>query len=165
MSRPVRRKAIAAPILLLAALSLGCVAQGGQFRATAAYGVGYYGPVGYNFGGWGPRYRVAPYRAAIGGVPVVRGRRAPHAFRAAPFGRPVPSIPWRSRARTAAAYGVGYFGPVGYNFGAWGPSYRVAPYRAPFGGPAFRRGRKAPHAFHAAPGSRAVPSIPWRRRA
>jgi hypothetical protein len=111
----VPRKAIAAPIMLLAALSLGCVAQGGRFSATAAYGVGYYNPFGSPFsvwgpryyGVWGPRYRVAPYRAPVRGRVVVRGGTAPHSFRAAPVRRPVPSIPQRPRAPVRrAAYRV-----------------------------------------------------------
>lgn len=82
--------------MLLAALSLGRVAGGGFYSAAPTYGVGYYGRAGYNYGVWGPRYRVAPYRAS---VHVQYGRRPPPVFRAAPRGRPVPTIPRRRRPR------------------------------------------------------------------
>jgi hypothetical protein len=102
------RRPTAAPIMLLAALSLGCVAEGGYYGAAPAYGVDYYGPYGYDYGAWGPSYLVAPYRDRDHDRgfdrdrrrAVERGREAPHAFRAAPAGRAVPSVP--SVARPAA---------------------------------------------------------------
>lgn len=60
--------------------------------------------------------------------------------------------------------GVGYYEPYGAYYGGWGPGYRVGPihgndYRPYRGG-----GRPTPHAYKAAPESRALPSIPSRRR-
>jgi len=101
MRRPVRRKAIAA-LLLLTVLSPGCVTPGFHGPVPVApvrpvYGVGFYNsPWGVNYGVWGPRYRVAPFHAS---VHLQSGRRAPHAFRPARVGRPVPSIPRRRQAR------------------------------------------------------------------
>jgi hypothetical protein len=57
-------------------------------------GVDYYQPSGFNFGGWGPGYRLAPSRGD--GRPFVRGRPN-HTFRPARPGRPMPSIPGGGR--------------------------------------------------------------------
>lgn len=95
----VPRQAIAAPILLLAALSFGCVVPG--THVSAGYGVGFYGPpVGWHYGAWGPRYRVAPFHAPVRSRAFVSTRRRPHAFHAAHFGRPVPTIPRRRKLPT-----------------------------------------------------------------
>ncbi len=97
----LRRAANALMIVLPAALAFGCVVgDGGYYGGAAGYGVDYYEPYGYVYGGWGPTYLVAPYRdhgrehegerehfAEHG------GHEAPHAFRAAPAGRAMPSIP------------------------------------------------------------------------
>ncbi|BCK87539.1 hypothetical protein MIZ01_1323 [Sideroxyarcus emersonii] len=64
------------------------------------YGFGnFYAPYGYYYGGWQPGYRVGPpppggYSRPAQAVPSVRTR--PFA-RFAPAGRPIPSIPMRSR--------------------------------------------------------------------
>ena len=93
---PPRRSAIAAPIMLLAALALGCVAHPAPVRVSA--GVGYFGPpVAFNYGVWGPRYRVAPFHAPAPRRAFVPGPKVSHAFVAAPVVRPVPSIPPRRR--------------------------------------------------------------------
>ena len=106
MSRPMRRLPAAGTALLLAALALGCVAEGGYYGAAPGYGVDYYAPYGIDYGTWGPSYLVAPYRdhdrdrefARDRGRAVERGgREAPHAFRAAPAGRAMPSIPSAAR--------------------------------------------------------------------
>jgi hypothetical protein len=56
------------------------------------YDAGYYEPYGYEYGGWGPGYRVGPGRGG--------DRRGGHpgAYRPAPASRPTPSIPNRPRA-------------------------------------------------------------------
>jgi hypothetical protein len=56
------------------------------------YDAGYYEPYGYEYGGWGPGYRVGPGRGG--------DRRGGHpgSYRPAPSSRPTPSIPNRPRA-------------------------------------------------------------------
>jgi hypothetical protein len=94
-----RRSAPACVIGLFAVLLFGCVVAGGGYGydGGAGYGLGYYEPTGVNYGGWGPDYQVAPFRrdhrADAGG-----GRASPHAYRAAPASRSVPSIPSGSRS-------------------------------------------------------------------
>lgn len=75
----------------------GCVVGGGggyDDTANVSYGVGFYEPLGYNYGGWGPGYRVAPPR---GGEP--RRDRSDRPFHAAQPSRSTPSIPSRTRPR------------------------------------------------------------------
>jgi hypothetical protein len=58
------------------------------------------------------------------------------------------------------SYGADYYEPFGFDYGGWGNSYYVGPYRS--GG--FRGGdhgsHAGTHAFRPAPGSHGVPSIP-----
>jgi hypothetical protein len=57
------------------------------------YSAGYYEPYGYDYGGWGGRYRVSPSRGPReGGHHFDRGGRAP-GYRPAPGGHPAPSLP------------------------------------------------------------------------
>ncbi len=82
-------------VLALTALS-ACEVAGVGVDGTVEVGYvgGYYEPYGYEYGGWGPGYRVGPYRAGA--------RRIDHPsrpFRAAPPSRPMPSIPGRRRGR------------------------------------------------------------------
>jgi hypothetical protein len=56
------------------------------------YSTGYYEPYGYEYGGWGPGYRVGPGRGGDR-----RGGRPSHSFRPAPATRPTPSIPGSHR--------------------------------------------------------------------
>jgi hypothetical protein len=58
---------------------------------------GYYEPYGYEYGGWGPGYRVGPGRG--GDRRGVGAPRGPHTYRSAPASRPTPSIPSRPRGR------------------------------------------------------------------
>jgi hypothetical protein len=58
------------------------------------YDAGYYEPWGYDYGGWGGGYRVGPGR---GGER--RGDHPPPRYRAAPAGRPSPTLPGRPRGR------------------------------------------------------------------
>jgi hypothetical protein len=84
--------------LALAAFA-GCAVDGVGVDGSVGVGYvgGYYEPYGYDYGGWGPGYAVGPYRGGHGGYDRDRGH-AP-AFRAAPRGRSMPSIPSRSRGR------------------------------------------------------------------
>jgi hypothetical protein len=97
----VRWSAIAMVIGPLTILSSGCVAGGGGYDAggTVEYGADYYEPYGYDYGGWGAGYAVAPYRdgGRDRGGDRGGGRPGTHAYRAAPAGRSAPSIPSGSR--------------------------------------------------------------------
>ena len=89
---------------LFAVILAGCVVPvgGGYEDGGVAIGLGvdYYEPYGAVYGGWGPGYRVAPFRGGgerreeRGGG----GREASHAFRPAPASHSVPSIPSHSRS-------------------------------------------------------------------
>jgi hypothetical protein len=85
---PQRLRVSALGLVLLTVLS-GCVASGGGYVG------GVYEPSGYDYGGWGRGYHVAPPR---------RGERRPErpsppAYKPAPRSRPTPSIPARPRGR------------------------------------------------------------------
>ena len=73
-------KAGALGLFVLIALT-GCLVGGGYGGGVGVgYGGGFYEPGGYEYGGWGPGYRVGPPR----GVHEQRGARP---------GRSAPSIP------------------------------------------------------------------------
>jgi hypothetical protein len=84
---------------LLAILASGCVVgEGGYgYVGDVGYGLDYYEPYGVRYGGWGPGYRVAPYR---GGE---------H--------RSVPSIP--SGSRGGGGHGGGGHGGGGHGGGGY----------------------------------------------
>jgi len=88
--------------ILVLTLLQGCVVGGGGYYdgggAEVTYGADFYEPYGYEYGGWGPGYRVGPPR---GGDhrPDHSGARAPPAYRPAAPSRSMPSIPNRSRSR------------------------------------------------------------------
>jgi hypothetical protein len=91
-------------VIAVFAAAAGCVAGGGYDEGGVdvgvGYGVGFYEPYGYEYGGWGPGYGVGPPRRGFGrpGHPDARG--APHAsYRPAPSSRSMPSLPTRSRGR------------------------------------------------------------------
>jgi hypothetical protein len=94
-----RRAALAFAVGLSTVLSSGCAVTGGGYGYDeGGYGVGYYEPIGVDYGGWGSGYRVAPNRGggdrrADGGG----GRSAPHAYRSAPASHAMPSLPSSSR--------------------------------------------------------------------
>lgn len=75
----------------------GCVASSGGYVGTAdVYGADYYEPYGYNYGGLGPGYHVAPPRDRDDRRSNrAENRPAQAAYRPAPPSRPVPSIPNR----------------------------------------------------------------------
>jgi hypothetical protein len=101
-----RRTLLRAGICVLCVAALAsCAVDGVGVDGSVGVGYvgGYYEPYGYDYGGWGPGYAVGPYRGGIGGYDRDhdrdRGRGHAPAFRAAPSGRSMPSIPGRSRGR------------------------------------------------------------------
>jgi hypothetical protein len=64
-----------------------------------------------DYGGWGSGFDVGPYGG--GGGYRFRGGREQHAFRAAPPGRPTPSIPHGPRPGTGGGGRGGGFGRGG----------------------------------------------------
>lgn len=104
MNMPRRWKVSALGVLLLAALSACTVTDGG------GYVEGVYEPAGYEYGGWGRGYHVAPFRGGErreenggerGGErrPEPAKPSPPHAYRPAPPSRQAPSIPTRPHGR------------------------------------------------------------------
>ena len=94
MSTPVRGTLFWCAGAAAASLLAACVATGGGYYdgGGAYYSGGYYEPFGYDYGGWGRTYHVAPGRG--GG----RGHEGPsHAYRSAPSGHASPSLPSRAR--------------------------------------------------------------------
>jgi hypothetical protein len=78
-----------------------CVVGGGGYEGggvEASYGVDFYEPYGYDYGGWGPGYRVGPPHGGEGRPDHYRAGSAP-AYRPAGPSRSMPSIPTRSRGR------------------------------------------------------------------
>lgn len=94
---------------LFSLLTASCVVPGGGFGygPSTGFGLGYYEPTGVNYGGWGGGYYVGP----VHGGPVYGyhggGGAQPHAFRAAPASRPVPSIPSHARGGGSPSRGSG----------------------------------------------------------
>jgi hypothetical protein len=98
-------------VMAAVALLAGCAVSGGGggvgVDASVGYDAGYYEPYGYDYGGWGVGYGVAPWRGDRGhrddhhddhrrnNPPGDRGH-AP-AYRPAPAGRSMPSLPSHPR--------------------------------------------------------------------
>jgi hypothetical protein len=89
-------------------LLYGCVVAGAGYEdgAEVSYGADFYEPYGYDYGGWGPGYRVGPFRGGDhhpdrGGDhhPDRGGARGAPAYRPAAPSRSMPSIPSHSRSR------------------------------------------------------------------
>ena len=99
----LRRLAVASLLGLVVVLSSSCAVGVGGYGYGYGYddgvdiGVDYYAPLGIDYGGWGPGYRVGPYRGGEHRPDRGGGRPSPRAFRPAPAGHVVPSIPQRSR--------------------------------------------------------------------
>jgi hypothetical protein len=95
----VRWSPIALVLGLFTVLSFGCVVPGDGYGYNGDVGVGvdYYEPYGAYYGGWGPGYRVGPVRGENNRTDR-SGRPTPHAYKAAPASRRVPSIPARRRS-------------------------------------------------------------------
>ena len=95
----VRRFAITLAIGTAVVTLPSCVVPGpdgyGYGGADVGIGVDYYEPYGIGYGGWGPGYRVGPYRD--GGHPQEHFGGRPgggeRAYRGAPASRAMPSIP------------------------------------------------------------------------
>lgn len=95
------RSLVCAPLLAapLLALTAACAVEpgygygyGGNDSGPAiGIGLDYYGVGGYDYGGWGGNYRSGPPRG--GPRSFDGGERGPHAYRAAPSGRGMPSLP------------------------------------------------------------------------
>ena len=79
-------------LLLLAGLC-ACIAAGPGYDGGVGvtYVGDYYEPYGYDYGGWGPAYHVAPPR----GDQRRPEHPSPHAYRPAPRSRAIPTIPTR----------------------------------------------------------------------
>jgi hypothetical protein len=74
---------------------VGCVVGGGyDGGASVGYDVGFYEPFGYDYGGCGPGYGVAPHAS----------------YRPAALSRSTPSLPWHSRGRWVVVCRVGGHG-------------------------------------------------------
>jgi len=89
-----RLPAVACLIALSTAVVSGCAVPAGGPAYGGGLGVDYYEPYGYGYGGWGPGYYVAPFRG--GDHRFDRGggfSQSAHAFRSAPAGRGMPSLP------------------------------------------------------------------------
>lgn len=80
-------------LLLVSALQ-GCTVTGAGYDDTVgvSYGLGFYEPMGYDYGGWGPGYRVGPPRGDDR-----RRQSSSRPFRSPHPSRATPSIPTRSR--------------------------------------------------------------------
>jgi hypothetical protein len=92
-----RWSAIAFVIGLITLLSSGCVTGGGYVDGVGI-GVDYYEPYRPDYGGWGPGYRVGPFRDGDHRPDHGDFHPAAHAYRAAPPSHSIPSIPSRSRS-------------------------------------------------------------------
>jgi len=101
MKALVTRRTMRAMILMLASTVTGCVVGGGyDSGASVDYGIGFYEPYGYEYGGWGPGYGVGPPRRGYDRGDRGHGHAAPHpAYRPAAPSRPMPSLPSHSRGR------------------------------------------------------------------
>jgi hypothetical protein len=90
MRRAARSGAAALVLMLLNACAVTGVGVDGS--VGVGYDAGYYEPWGYDYGGWGPGYRVGPGRGGDR-----RSDHPPHGYRPAPASHPTPSIPRGSR--------------------------------------------------------------------
>jgi hypothetical protein len=92
MNALLRYSSLSALGFLLLTAFAGCVVPGGGYDqgVGVSYGVGFSEPIGYDYGGWGPGYRVGPPPRGGWGRP--QGS-PPHSYRAAPASRQAPSIP------------------------------------------------------------------------
>ena len=96
----LRWSAIAFVIGLFIVLSTGCAVTAGGYGYDGDVGIGldYYEPYGADYGGWGPGYRVGPFRDGANRQNRGGGQSSAHAYRSAPASRSMPSIPSRSRS-------------------------------------------------------------------
>jgi hypothetical protein len=98
MKITLRRLSVTALGFLLLTMLYACLVP------DAGYVGGVYVEPGYEYGGWGPRYYVAPprggeHRSESRGDERRVEKSSPRAYRPAPPSRPAPSIPTRPRGR------------------------------------------------------------------
>jgi hypothetical protein len=107
----LRSTTIALAVALFTAFSSGCAVTGDGYGygydGNVDVGLDYYEPYGGYYGGWGPGYRVGPYREGGDHRPDQGGGHAPpHAYRPAPASHSMPSIP--SRGGSGGSRGRGH---------------------------------------------------------
>lgn len=94
-------------VLLLTVLAAGCAADGGYVYGGGGpvFAGNYYEPFGFDYGGWGPGYRVGPFYDhgfhgdfhGAGGFRSGSGHVGGHAFAPAAASHGVPFIPMGHR--------------------------------------------------------------------
>ena len=105
MKNPLTRAAAIAVLAGLNAVLLSaCAVTGGGYgySTEASIGLDYYDPWFGDEGGWGPGYRVGPPRRPGPRPGAGPGHPPPRAYRPAPGGRPMPSIPSRPHPGSGA---------------------------------------------------------------
>jgi hypothetical protein len=97
LRRPTLASLLGLVVVLASACAVGVGGYGYGYEDSVHLGVDYYAPYGIDYGGWGPGYRVGPYRGGQRRPEHVGdGRHSPRAFRSTPPGHAIPSIPQRS---------------------------------------------------------------------
>ena len=99
--RGLRWFALAFVLCTLTVLLFGCLlpVPGGEYGYDdGGIGGAYYEPFGFDYGGWGPGYQVAPYRGGDHRPASGGGHASAHAYRSAPASHSMPSIPSHSRS-------------------------------------------------------------------
>jgi hypothetical protein len=93
---------LALPFVLctLTAMLSGCFLPGGGYGYDDGGGIGaaYYEPFGFNYGGWGHGYQVAPVRGGDHRPTSGGGHTSARTYRSAPASHSMPSIPSHSRS-------------------------------------------------------------------
>jgi hypothetical protein len=67
------------------------------YEEGGGMGAGYYEPSGFEYGGWGHGYQVAPFRGGEHRPTIGGGHTFTRAYKSAPASHSMPSIPSRSR--------------------------------------------------------------------
>ena len=97
--RWLRWLALAFVLCTLTALLSGCILPPGGgygYDDGGGYGAAYYEPFGFDYGGWGHGYQVAPFRGGEHRQTAGGGHTAVRAFKPAAASHSAPSIPSRS---------------------------------------------------------------------
>src|SRR5208283_4988038 len=96
--RRLRWLVLAFMLCMLTVLLFGCFVPGGGYGYDDGGGIGgaYYEPFGFDYGGWGPDYQVAPFRGGDHRPASGGGHASAHAYRSAPASHSMPSIPSHS---------------------------------------------------------------------
>ena len=92
--------ALAFVLCTLTVLLYGCIVPGGGYGYDDGGGIGgaYYEPFGFDYGGWGHDYQVAPFRGGDHRPASGGGHASAHSYRSAPASHSMPSIPSHSRS-------------------------------------------------------------------